>query len=234
VDAFLPASSFAATDGTLINMEGRIQKIVPVERPLEGAVTGLMRPDWRIFSDLAKTLGCSSLDYQTAPDVYREIRTAIPGFPIRANRKPRRLKVVGDPEIDFGSVSPSAEGGFLLVADPGGCGHRGVDLSSKVGGLSELALEEGFRMNPEDMVGLGLQKGNRIRLSISPDSDGIFGQAHPDPECPDGSVFFSKPAALGGLSHRRDWERLFHLPHNPIRIDIQAPSARDGEGKNDG
>jgi formate dehydrogenase alpha subunit len=234
VDAFLPASSFAETAGTLINMEGRVQEIVPVEHPAEGAVTGRMRPDWLIFSDLAKALECPSLDYRTARDVYREIREAVPDFPARVNRKPRRMKASGHPDNASESVDPPADGRFSLVAEPGGYGHRGIDLSSKVGGLSELALEEGFRMNPEDMAALGVQKGDRIRLSVGRNSHEVFGPARPDPECPPGSVFFTRPAVFGGLSHRREWEPLFHLSQNPVRINIQSQNPPGGEGTNEG
>jgi hypothetical protein len=52
----------------------------------------------------------------------------------------------------------------LLVAGPR-LYYRGIDLVSKVGGLKELGLEEGFRMSPEDLETLGLKSGDSILVT---------------------------------------------------------------------
>ena len=57
VDAFLPAASFAEADGTLTNLEGRVQDLRPVERPAPGAHRDGPRPDWAILSGIADRLG---------------------------------------------------------------------------------------------------------------------------------------------------------------------------------
>jgi predicted molibdopterin-dependent oxidoreductase YjgC len=220
VDAFLPASSFAETGGTLVNIEGRVQEIVQVENPPEGAVAGLMRPDWRIFSDLADSLKCPSLNYQTSKDVIKEIREAVPDFPAGMDRTPRRMKAVDYPDIKKTTGEKTGEGDFLLVAEPGGYRHRGIDISSKVGGLMELALEEGFRMHPEDMDSLGLKNGDRITLSFDKGKVSATGAVKSDNECPQGVVVFTRPAVFGGLKHRRELAPFYLLKQNPIRVNI--------------
>ena len=220
VDAFLPASSFAETGGTLVNIEGRVQEIVQVENPPEGAVAGLMRPDWRIFSDLADSLKCPSLNYQTSGDVIKEIREAVPDFPAGMDRTPRRMKAVDHPAIKKTTDEKTGEGDFLLVAEPGGYRHRGIDISSKVGGLMELALEEGFRMHPEDMDSLGLKNGDRITLSFDKGKVSAPGAVKRDNECPQGVVVFTRPAVFGGLKHRRELAPFYLLKQNPIRVNI--------------
>ncbi len=219
VDAFLPAASFAEAGGTLINMEGRVQEVVQVENPREGAVTGFMRPDWRIFSDLAKAIGCRPLDYQTAADIRREIQAAVPGFPATIDRQPRRMKPLEQPAAETSAVDKASKGDFWLVAEPGGYRHRGIDIVSKVGGLCELALEEGFRMHPEDMEALGLESGFGIRVTWDAEKTGAEGEVRADPECRRGVICYSRRIILGGLRLGREHGAINQRP-NPARVRV--------------
>jgi hypothetical protein len=220
VDAFLPASSFAEAGGTLINMEGRVQEVVQVENPPEGAVTGFMRPDWRIFADLAKAIGCRPLDYLTAGDVRREIHLAVPGFPATIDRRPRRLKPLEHPAVAVSTRGKMPEGDFWLVAEPGGYRHRGIDISSKVGGLCELALEEGFRMHPDDLESFGLESGNGIRVTWDGEKTGAEGEVKADPECSRGAIYFHRRIIHGGLKREQELGPLLELRSNPVRVRI--------------
>ncbi len=225
VDAFLPAASFAEAGGTLVNIEGRVQEIIAVEHPPEGAVTGFMRPDWRIFSDLARTIGADGMNYASHRDVLKEIRAAVPGFPAEADRQPRRMKPLGGSPSLLVEAAETGGDGYLLVAEPGGYRHRGIDIMSKVGGLKELGLEEGFRMNPEDLETLGFQAGDRILVSVEGVGRGAAGPVRADAECPKGAVYFTRPVVLGGLEHRRDLAPLFGLERNPVRASITREKA---------
>ena len=220
VDAFLPASSFAEAGGTLVNIEGRVQEVVRVEDLPEGAVTGFMRPDWRIFSDLARSLDRPSWDYKTWQDITEEIHTAVPGFPAGADRKPRRMKAIELPAVVKYAGGTRGDGNFLLTAEPAGFRHRGIDISSKVGGLAELALEEGFRMHPEDLESLGLKTGDRITVSFDGAGAGAPAAVRADIECPKGVVLFTRPVVVGGLIHRRELAPLYDLGQNPVRIHV--------------
>ena len=91
VDAFLPAASFAEAEGTLTNVEGRVQKLVRIEHLPDGAIAGFARPDWLIFSRLAEKLKCGEFKYKNARAVLKEISSNVPGFPARPDRKPRQL-----------------------------------------------------------------------------------------------------------------------------------------------
>ena len=113
VDAFLPATSFAEAGGTLVNIEGRVQEIVRVEDLPEGAVTGFMRPDWRIFADLARALESPAMNYETYQDVTREIHTAVPGFPAGPDRKPRRMTAIEGPAVEKPAGADEAETGIF-------------------------------------------------------------------------------------------------------------------------
>lgn len=240
VDAFLPAASFAESGGTLVNMEGRVQEVVPIENPPEGAVAGFMRPDWRIFSDLARTLQYSGMDYRTRKDVAEEIHKSVPDFPLRPDRKPRRMKTPtedGRPKTEEPGTKNQETGSFLLVAEPAGYRHRGIDISSKVKGLGELALEEGFRMNPEDIASLGLADGDQVTVTVlsaglghDPNSQEELGHvprqvtasgpAKSNRECPKGAIYYTRPVVFGGLSHRRALRPLYGLADNPVRVSV--------------
>lgn len=229
VDAFLPAASFAEAGGTLVNMEGRVQEIVPVERPTEGAVAGFMHPDWRIFSDLAHALGFGGMNYQTYQDVDKDINAAVAGFPATADRMPRRMRPIdtsrsqkSDTRSQNAEVrSPAMQGAFLLVAEPGGYRHRGMDISSKVGGLGELALEGGFRMSPEDFASLGLAEGDQVTVSLDNGAITVSGPAKSNRECPKGVVYYTRPVVFGGLSHRHALWPLYRLERNPVRASVR-------------
>jgi predicted molibdopterin-dependent oxidoreductase YjgC len=230
VDAFLPAASFAEAGGTLVNMEGRVQEIVPIESPTEGVVAGFMRPDWRIFSDLAKALQHSGMDYRTREDVAEDIHRAVSDFPVRPDRMPRRMRPhaarsqIPNPES---KTTAQGKGDFLLVAEPAGYRHRGIDISSKVGGLAELALEEGFRMNPEDIAALGLADGDEIVVSLDNGAVTASGPAKSNIECPKGVVYYTRPFVFGGLAHRRALWPLYRLEQNPTWADVsRSPVGR--------
>jgi formate dehydrogenase (NADP+) alpha subunit len=220
VDAFLPASTFTEAGGTFVNIEGRVQEIVEVEVQPEGSVTGMMRPDWRIFSDLAKALDCQAMDYQTSADVFKDIRKSVPDFPETIDRKPRQLKARAHLEIAKETHENMSAGNFLLVAEPAGYRHRGIDISSKVGGLAELALEEGFRMCPEDIDALGLKTGDPVSLSFDKGGVRAEGSVKSDPECPRGVIYYTRPAVFGGLKHRRGLLPFYLLQENPVRVNV--------------
>jgi NADH dehydrogenase/NADH:ubiquinone oxidoreductase subunit G len=207
-----------------VNVEGRVQELVQVERFPDGAVSGYVRPDWRIFSDLAECLGGPSLAYGSAADVLADISRTIPGFPARADRTPRRLPAVPHLPAEEQRGAGVGEGAFWLVAEPSGYRFRGIDIASKVGGLAELALEEGFRMHPEDLEALGLKDGDTISLENGKLT--VTGAARSKTECPRGTIYITRPLAFGGLSHRRDWAPLYALELNPVRVNVSAAVLR--------
>jgi len=225
-DAFLPAASFAEAGGTLVNLEGRIQEVVPVEIPIEGAVSGFVRPDWRILADLAKSLGSQALDYQSAKDVRQEIRALIPDFPAEPDRKPRRMKPLEQPLTVPAGKGTATDGDFWLVAEPGGYRHRGIDIASKVGGLCELALEDGFRMHPEDVESLGLAAGDMIRVTWDDGRAGTVAPVKSDPECSRGAVYLTRRVILGGVKPGSEMGLLQGLRQNPARVRLARAEDR--------
>jgi predicted molibdopterin-dependent oxidoreductase YjgC len=220
IDAFFPAASFAEAGGTLTNIEGRVQKLVKIESPPDGAVTGFVRPDWRIFSDLSEKLDCRALGYKKAEDVLQEIHEAVPGFPAKPDREPRRLEAKSEGIIEKKNQPPSGKGEFLLVVEPAGFQHRGTDLSYVVEGLGELALEQGVRLNPDDLAGLGVEPGGRITISVNGVKVTVRTKA--DGDCPAKVIYCSRFSNYGGLKECKDLEPLCRLDSNPIRVGVKV------------
>jgi predicted molibdopterin-dependent oxidoreductase YjgC len=78
-DVVLPAASSAETDGSFINLTGRMQAVRAGKRP-----PGQAREDWRIIVDLARGMVDSkrqkAWDFAEPSDVLGEISRALPSF----------------------------------------------------------------------------------------------------------------------------------------------------------
>ena len=73
-DVVFPASGFAEKDGTVTNLEGRVQKVNVV-----APGPGQARPDWAILSDLADRAG-RPLGLSSAETIAKEITEAAPVY----------------------------------------------------------------------------------------------------------------------------------------------------------
>ena len=73
-DRLLPIASFAETDGTITNFQGRVQRLRQAFPPLAGS-----REGWRVLRDLLHALGAET-PWQRAEDVFRELAASVPQF----------------------------------------------------------------------------------------------------------------------------------------------------------
>ncbi|GIU91524.1 MAG: NADH-quinone oxidoreductase subunit G [Acidimicrobiia bacterium] len=73
-DVVLPADGFGEKEGTVTNLEGRVQKVNAI---VPGA--GQSRPDWSILDDLARRMG-SSLGFGSAEAIAKEIAEVAPAY----------------------------------------------------------------------------------------------------------------------------------------------------------
>jgi hypothetical protein len=234
VDAFLPAASFSEAEGTLTNIEGRVQTLARVEAFPDSASAGFVRPDWRIFSDLAARLDRPDLEYPSSAAVLEMIHAEVPGFPRAADRQPRRpsieiaakvgdaTAVVGALQADEPAASPPPQSGdeLLLVIEHAGFRHRGIDLAGVVEGLAELGLEQALRMNADDMERLGIVSGGTATVSF--DGISVALAAKPDEDCPTGAAYFVHAEAFGGLPDRARLEPLYRLPAGSMKVHVRA------------
>jgi len=144
-DVILPALTWAETEGTFINVEGRIQKFRKLLEPL-----GEAKPDWWIFSRLAEKMGRKDFAYQSPMEIAEEMSGSLPAlrevssphtkkgrpcFVLEEKSSPIRLLSLGrsNEAARTASDHPPSEIG------PGTPDHyRGLDLCEEVKGLRRL------------------------------------------------------------------------------------------------
>lgn len=73
-DVILPADGFAEKEGTVTNLEGRVQKVNAITTG-----TGQSRPDWSIIDDIASRMG-RPLGFASARAIAKEIAEVAPAY----------------------------------------------------------------------------------------------------------------------------------------------------------
>jgi predicted molibdopterin-dependent oxidoreductase YjgC len=144
-DVVLPAAAWAESEGTFINIEGRIQKFKPLVGP-----PGESKPDWWIFCRLAEKMGRPGFGFQSAAEIAEEISKELPALHEASphhSRKGRPCYVREEKATPAGFIAPPE------MTEPGRPGpslpdadapadvpdyYRGLDLCAEVRGLRRL------------------------------------------------------------------------------------------------
>jgi formate dehydrogenase alpha subunit len=170
----LPATAFVEMDGTLTNLEGRVQRLRQAIPPV-----GLSRPGWMIIRDVVnRMLGDSHWAYQSASDVMAEIRTLVPAY---AEADYERLGVSGmlrrfEPAIEAEFVPFSLDGipqfashefPLTLITERNLFTYLGASLTEQVKGMSLIKDEEILQVSPSDASRLGITDGDLVKV-VSP------------------------------------------------------------------
>lgn len=184
-DVVLPGASFAEKDGTFSNTERRVQRVRKAVDPVGGS-----KPDWQIISDLATAMGYP-MQYGSAAEVMNEIARVTPSYggisydrleqgglqwPCPAPDHP------GTPVLHVGKFSrglgkfhpveyvPPAEtpdSQYPLVLSTGRRYyhyHTGT-MTLRTGALEVYYGREHLEINPEDAARLGVEDGDRVRVT---------------------------------------------------------------------
>lgn len=151
-DVVLPAASWAESEGTFVNVEGRIQKYKRLIEPL-----GDSKPDWWIFCRLAEKMGSKGFSYRHSAEIAEEMSRTVPslyeasshhlkkGRPsfVQEDRKPifRLIPFDSPDETEgIGPDSPVSEG-WLDIPDY----YRGLNLCGEIKGLRKIRERAGLR-----------------------------------------------------------------------------------------
>ncbi len=120
-DVILPAAAFAEKDGTVTNLEGRVQKVNQIVPS-----PGQARADWSVLDDLARRLG-RPLGFGSAEIVAKEIASVAPAY---------AGVTWDDAETEEGVVVPSGDAVQPLQYVPVGdwSPRRGEGTAGEAGG----------------------------------------------------------------------------------------------------
>lgn len=204
----LPAATFTELDGTLTNLEGRVQRVrqaIPL--------VGLARPGWAIARDVARRLegadtepGADRWNYGSAAEVMAEIATLVPAYArvsyktLGASGLLRRFEPMG--EVQFMPFSLNSAPQFAteefpltLITERNLFYYYGACLTEEVKGMNLIKQEEVLHLNAADASQLGIADGELVK-AVSP-----YGSAeclaHINGSMPEGSVFGSFNRVIG-------------------------------------
>ncbi|MFC1833925.1 molybdopterin-dependent oxidoreductase [Thermodesulfobacteriota bacterium] len=170
----LPASSFAEKEGTMTNIEHRVQKLNQVLSP-----PGEARPDWSILESVATAMG-RPMGYFSAEDIFNEMAISIPFY-----RGLRIKDLEGDGKIMHPYGEPRRSGKpyafaptrtmekptsedvlnypFELMAGRSMFHFGSTSTRSK--NLAELQPAGYVEINAEDADELGIKQGDKVEVS---------------------------------------------------------------------
>lgn len=164
-DVILPATAFIEAEGTYINFDGIIQRGNKVLEP-----KGEAKPDWLIFSEIAKRMGEEGFDYQSPLDIFKEIQEAgllVSVAEVSLNSKINKIKF---PSVE--NVPSFERRGFhldgypyRLVFRPSHWSYRDFSLIDEIRDLKRIVKPEEINLNPADAAKLGLSSGSHIHIS---------------------------------------------------------------------
>jgi predicted molibdopterin-dependent oxidoreductase YjgC len=177
-DAVLPAATFAETEGTFVNTEGRIQK---TKKVIE--CSGEAQPDWWIISRLAKKMGHEGFGYKNQAAVLKKMSKAIPAFSKISNAKldndeevfvdedAKRKKKFIPLRFTHSPERTSQKYPFLMSTDYNLDYYRNLALSRESKGLRMIRNSRWIKISPEDARRLRLKDGETVVI------DSVSGKA---------------------------------------------------------
>jgi len=194
----LPTTTFAEADGTLTNLEGRVQRLRKVIEPI-----GEARPGWMIARDLAQRLGVM-WRVQSAADVLDRIADAVPAYAGVADGALRRFEPTPLPTRFSLRVRQAAAADdkypVLLIAQRNQLAYGGASLTKVVKGMQDIAGENVLHVSPADAQRLGVAAGQPVKVVSAHGS--VYWPAHIDDGLREGYAFASVNPVVGAPIYR--------------------------------
>lgn len=173
-DAVLPASTFAETEGTFINGEGRLQKFNKVIDPL-----GEAKPDWWIITQLARRMGNKDFHFKNPSEITKEMIKIVPSFSnisytdlekgqkIFTQEETRKERSFIPLKYSDSHHKKSKKYPFLMFLDYSLDYYRSLSLSQESRGLKAIRDSRWIKISPEDAEKLNLKEGENIAVESS-------------------------------------------------------------------
>lgn len=171
-DVVLPSPTFAETDGIFVNTEGRVQRFEKIIEPI-----GDTKPDWWIFSQLAKRRKRDGFTYKKTAEILRDIRKDCSAFAqIGSSRlmdepetfvaKPAKVKI-GFVAAKLRERTEKRLKGypFLMKFEQGHDQYKSLVLSKEIKGFRLFRDSKWIQIAREDADRLNLKDGEKIECS---------------------------------------------------------------------
>jgi predicted molibdopterin-dependent oxidoreductase YjgC len=169
----LPIASFAESEGTTTNLEGRVQRVRPAALP-----PGDARPGWQVLAELSAVLGLPR-SYRSADDILREIAKVVPAYdgvservmdeawgtfasPLPADREPTLQPIATDRVLFALPAVLALDGVFDWGSDP--LVSFSPTLCRDHVSRRKLYPSGLVQMNKADADGIGVRQGWPVRL----------------------------------------------------------------------
>ena len=169
----LPIASFAESEGTTTNLEGRVQRVRPAALP-----PGDARPGWQVLAELSAVLGLPR-SYRSADDILREIAKVAPAYdgvservmdeawgtfasPLPADREPTLQPIATDRVLFALPAVLALDGVFDWGSDP--LVSFSPTLCRDHVSRRKLYPSGLVQMNKADAGGIGVRQGWPVRL----------------------------------------------------------------------
>jgi predicted molibdopterin-dependent oxidoreductase YjgC len=180
--AVLPIASFAETEGTVTNLEGRVQRLHAAAEP-----PGEARPGWQVLAEFCRRFGVGA-KYSSVRDVFSEVTQAAPRYADLDRRLLEEEWGAALPANPDGSryvlhaasgETPESTGAYVLASDSAYDWDRDPlvlfsPILSRDGQSQRKLFPNGFvDISKVDADRLGVHAGRRIKLS-SPRGSAVF------------------------------------------------------------
>ncbi|MFQ5950064.1 MAG: molybdopterin-dependent oxidoreductase, partial [Nitrospiria bacterium] len=198
----LPAASYAEKEGRYTNHEGEIQKGRKAIEPIGNA-----KPDWMIFSILAKKLEEKGglhhyrlLHYKTPDEIWREIVTTLPGRWPNVSMEEVSAKMASFLDQDArrypvpGPRPERQKGDFDLQI--GQVLFHAGRMSTYASGLNALLEKEVVLIHPDDAERLGIEEGEEVALNGEGGVRGVSVPVKFSKKLSEGTLFFPEHFGL--------------------------------------
>jgi len=183
-DVVLPGASFAEKDGTFSSSERRVQRVRKAIEPI-----GDSRPDWWIICEVAKRMGYAAMEYSWPGEIFDEMASLTPSYGgINYDRIDKvglhwpcpTVEHPGTPVLHTSSFTrgkglfkgiehvppaemPDAEYPYLLST--GRILYHYNVTTRYSSGLDAHRPEEMAMLHPEDACKLGVDTGDKLRVT---------------------------------------------------------------------
>ena len=227
----LPGLSFAERDGTLTNVEGRIQRLGVAVAPEDGGLA-----DWRILADLSGHFD-APLGYSSAAEITLEaFEDVVTPAMMRRAAFPSEGVLLPAPEVDGEprfAAAPAAElaappgEGLRLLTDSELVGHETlIEITPQLLATSPEPLVD---INRADAARLGIGQGQAVRLRT--ERGAVTRQARVSGRVPAGVVYTPDNIDSPRINALLDWQHeATKVQLEPVAMAAATADAAAGGG----